>query len=197
MRTHLAIAATALTLLGAQALAQSEVPSDGFKGAARDAWLTGKVEMAFALNSELNPFAIDTSIENGVARLTGMVESDIDRDLAGEVAKSIEGVTMVKNELKVDAMQHATSSRGRSASDEHRDFPTWFDDATTTAAVKSKLIANANTKGLQIDVDTAEDVVTLSGTVSSEEQRQLAEQLARNTGDVKAVRNHLVVDDSS
>jgi osmotically-inducible protein OsmY len=77
-----------------------------------------------------------------------------------------------------------------------RNFPTWFDDATTTAAVKSKLVRNSSTTGLEIDVDTREDVVTLSGSVKSDEEKQLAEQLARNTGDVKDVRNLLVVDDS-
>ena len=53
---------------------------------------------------------------------------------------------------------------------EHRDFPSWLDDATTTAAVKSRLIANSNTKDLQIDVDTRDDVVTLSGRVATGER---------------------------
>jgi osmotically-inducible protein OsmY len=36
--------------------------------------------------------------------------------------------------------------------------------------------------------------VTLSGSVASDEERQLAEELARNTGDVRDVRNELVLD---
>jgi osmotically-inducible protein OsmY len=36
-------------------------------------------------------------------------------------------------------------------------------------------------------------VVTLSGTVASAEEKQLAEQLARNTRDVKDVNNKLAV----
>ena len=71
-----------------------------------------------------------------------------------------------------------------------------FDDATTTAAVKSRLIANTNTKCLQIDVDTRNDVVTLSGRVATGEQKELAEQIAGNTRDVDSVRNLLVVDES-
>ena len=42
-------------------------------------------------------------------------------------------------------------------------------------------------------VDTRGDVVTLSGEVASAEEKQLAEELARNTGDVKQVHNQLVV----
>jgi osmotically-inducible protein OsmY len=63
--------------------------------------------------------------------------------------------------------------------------------------MKSKLLANTNTHGLKIDVDTRGDVVTLAGAVSSSEEKQLAEQIARNTGDVKDVRNQLVVQRSN
>jgi len=161
-----------------------------FENQAKDAWLTGKIEMAYTLNEHLNPFDIHTNVDSGVVTLTGMVESDIDRELAEEIASGIDGVMGVENELEVGMSkgQHAGAP-----SEEHRNFPSWFDDATTTAAVKSKLIGNSGTKGLQIDVDTKEDVVTLSGSVDSDEQKQLAGQIARNTGDVKDVHNLLVV----
>jgi osmotically-inducible protein OsmY len=54
-------------------------------------------------------------------------------------------------------------------------------------------LGNSNTAGMQIDVDTRGDVVTLSGEVVSAEEKALAEELARSTGDVKDVRNQLVV----
>jgi osmotically-inducible protein OsmY len=61
--------------------------------------------------------------------------------------------------------------------------------------VKSRLLANPNTDGLQIDVDTRGDVVTLTGEVGSAEEKALAEELVRNTGDVQDVRNQLIVTD--
>jgi osmotically-inducible protein OsmY len=73
----------------------------------------------------------------------------------------------------------------------------FVDDATTTAMVKVKLLADPNVKGLKIGVETRGDVVTLSGKVGSAEQKQLAEQLTRNTSDVKRVHNELVVDKSA
>jgi hyperosmotically inducible protein len=60
--------------------------------------------------------------------------------------------------------------------------------------VKTKLLADSNIKGLKIDVDTLGDVVTLTGKVGSAEQKQLAEKIAQNTGDVKSVKNQLVID---
>ena len=179
-------------LVGPVAFAAS---SDSFEGNVKDAWLTGRIESMYLLNEHLSPFAISTDVENGVVTLTGTVESRVDRDLAAVLAEGIDGVVEVENELTVgapntdaDALEQSAERTGR------RDFGSWVDDATTTAAVKSRLIRNASTKGLQIDVDTNEDIVTLSGRVSTEEERQLAAELARNSSDVADVRNNLVVD---
>jgi osmotically-inducible protein OsmY len=182
----------ALPVLTACSSGDATNRSDGYEGAVKDGWIAGKIETVYALNSNLNAFEIDTDVENGIVHLTGLVESDIDRDLAGEIAKGIEGVVDVENDLMVEktARQMATE---RSAANGKRTFGGWVDDATTTAAVKAKLVGNSNTKGLQIDVDTMDDLVTLSGKVSSSEIRQLAEEIAGNTGDVKGVRNQLVV----
>ncbi len=154
----------------------------------RDAWLDGKLEAAYLLNQHLNSFTIDTKVKNGTAYLSGTVESDIDRDLAVEVAKGIKGINSVENNLTVDPDDARANEN-----EEGRKFAQRVDDATTTAAVKSKLMANSNVKGLAIDVDTHYDVVTLSGKVRSSEEKDLAEQLAKNTGDVKDVNNELIV----
>ena len=182
-----ALAAT-LTLSSATALAGSS----SFAGATKDAWLTGKIETAFVLNAHLNPFAIDTNVDNGVVHLNGIVHSAIDRDLAAEVARGVDGVVEVKNDIKVDP--NSGAMKAKEPSDGRRDFGSWVDDATTTAMVKTKLVGNSNTSGLKIDVDTQDDVVTLSGRVSSAAERDLAEQIAKNVGDVEGVHNNLVVD---
>ncbi len=158
------------------------------KGSAKDAWITGKIETVYALNRHLNGFTIDTDVTQGAVHLTGHVESDIDRDLAGELAKGIEGVVSVDNDLVVDPKARKPASTGT-----ERSFGVWVGDATTTAAVKTKLLADKNTHGMKIDVATRGDVVTLSGEVASAQEKQLAEQIARNTGDVKDVRNQLAV----
>lgn len=183
------LAAAVLGALGATAHAESS-----FSGAAQDAWLTGKIETVYTLSEHLNPFDIDTDVENGIVRLTGTVESEIDRDLAEELAAGVEGVAEVRNELVVGEIE--PEARASAEDGQRRDFGTWVDDATTTAVVKSQLIANSSTKGLQIDVDTNDDVVTLSGRVKTDEERELAEQIARNSTDVEDVHNNLVVDPS-
>ena len=158
------------------------------EGAAKDAWIDGQLEAVYALNRHLSAFAIDTEVDKGIVHLTGKVQHDVDRDLAGELAKNIEGVVEVDNDLTI-----VTDARVSPAEGADRSFGAWIDDVTTTASVKSRLLGNPNTAGMQIDVDTRGDVVTLSGEVSSAEERELAEEMARSTGDVKDVRNQLVV----
>ena len=157
-----------------------------------DTWSKASLMTTYTLNRQLNPFKIDAEVENGVATLRGTVESEVERDLAGELAQGVDGIHEVKNELKVSPeasqMQNANDSSGA-----ERSFLRIVDDANLTAKVKSQLLWNSNTSGLAIDVDTRDAVVTLSGNVGSEAEAELAEQIARNTRDVSGVENNLEV----
>lgn len=147
----------------------------------------GSVWTAFALNRHLSPFSIDVEVENGVAILTGEVESEVERDLAAQVALGVEGINEVDNQLQV------SGEEVKRAADGERSFSSRFNDATTTATVKSKLLWNRNTEGLDINVTSRDGVVTLEGRAGSEAASELAERLARNTEGVRRVENKLSV----
>ena len=66
-------------------------------------------------------------------------------------------------------------------------------DAATTAAVKTKLLGDTKVAGLNIDVDTKDNVVTLTGTVNSAAEKAEAIRLAKTTTGVKSVVDKLVV----
>ncbi|MET0988304.1 MAG: BON domain-containing protein [Steroidobacteraceae bacterium] len=202
-RLGAAALAAAFLALGATlaSAAQPTTPSASSSIEARqdlkDAWLMGKIETLYTFTRQLNPFDIDTQVEGGVVHLTGSVESEVERDLAGELVKSVEGVTEVRNDLKVASaasLSNARRAEREQLARQRADMRRWVEDASTSAVVKSKLLANQNTKGLDIKVESRNRVVTLSGQVSSAEERQLAELLARNTDNVAEVRNELTVD---
>jgi hyperosmotically inducible periplasmic protein len=67
------------------------------------------------------------------------------------------------------------------------------DDATITAAVKSRLVADKATNLTRVDVDTNNGTVYLNGTVETAEQKTKAEQLAWQAKGVKSVVNNLQV----
>lgn len=66
-------------------------------------------------------------------------------------------------------------------------------DARTTAAIKGKLIADPDLSALNVSVNTTQGVVTLSGTVSSEEKIGKAMLLALQTDGVHEVISTLQV----
>jgi hyperosmotically inducible protein len=68
-----------------------------------------------------------------------------------------------------------------------------FDDGAVTTKVKAALVGNPDTKARQINVDTSNGVVTLTGTVDSSTAKMSAESTARNVNGVSAVENHLMV----
>lgn len=71
------------------------------------------------------------------------------------------------------------------------------DDSTVTAKVKTKLVTDTQTSAIKIGVETSGGVVTLSGTVPNDTEKNKAEELARNTDGVKRVVNKISVDPNS
>jgi osmotically-inducible protein OsmY len=82
---------------------------------------------------------------------------------------------------------------GRTASEAGRDVADATGDAAVTAAVKTKFLADTTVRGLKIDVDTKDNVVTLTGTVGSAAEKAEAVRIARATSGVKSVRDNLKV----
>jgi hyperosmotically inducible periplasmic protein len=156
----------------------------------QDAWVKGKLESAYLFNRHLSPFDIRTEVRDNVVTLSGAVATDIERDLAEEIAKGVEGVDEVNNELELDGDRRQASAEDN---DERRTFGRWVNDVTTSAAVRANLIRNDNITARDISIETRDDVVTLTGLVDTAQERELAERLASNTGDVKQVRNELQV----
>lgn len=66
-----------------------------------------------------------------------------------------------------------------------------IDDSVITGKVKAALIADSVTKAHQIDVETRQGEVLLSGFVDSKEARSRAAELARTVEGVRAVKNSL------
>ncbi len=157
-----------------------------------DTWLQSKLVTTYILNRHLSIFDIDTDVKDQVVTLVGEVDSSIDKDLAGEIAKSIKGVKGVQNNLTV-ATKKGTRTVVNKNDDVERSFGQQIDDMTTTAVVKTKLLAEDNVSGLNINVDTLNGRVTLNGEVTSSIEKDLAEKLAENTDNVRAVKNLLKI----
>ena len=70
------------------------------------------------------------------------------------------------------------------------------DDATITAQVKSAISAEPGLKATNINVDTKDAVVTLTGTVPSAPLKDKAKEIATNVSGVKSVQDNLTTTSS-
>jgi hyperosmotically inducible periplasmic protein len=180
----LMIASGVALALGATSGAFAEGP---MAGTANDARLEARISTTYALNPHLQAGDITVSVREGKATLTGTVPEDINKELAEQFARNVDGVTEVDNQIVIDA-DHA----GPEAT-ESRSFGDRMTDATITAAVKSKLMWTRHAEGLATEVSTASGKVTLEGTAESLAAKNLAERLATTTPGVVAVDNRLEV----
>lgn len=149
-----------------------------------DEWIEGRVSGAFAYNSGLDSSDISVDSNGGAVVLKGSVPTMVEREFAETVAKATDGVTTVNNQLTVD---ENLKLKTRSS------FSQKVQDAAITAAVKTKLLTHRDTHGMAVNVDTQGNVVSLSGTVKSDKERKLSEQLAYATSGVRQVKNNLTV----
>ena len=69
----------------------------------------------------------------------------------------------------------------------------YVDDSTITAKVKEAILADPQVSVMQVNVETMQGVVQLSGFVSSKTADQRALQLASKVQGVKAVKDNIVV----
>ena len=69
----------------------------------------------------------------------------------------------------------------------------YVDDSAVTTKVKAKFAEDKTVSAMSIKVDTMKGVVQLSGFAKSNEERLMAERLARNTNGVADVRNDIIV----
>jgi len=68
-----------------------------------------------------------------------------------------------------------------------------IDDGAITASVKSKYLLDDTLKGLQINVDTEQGTVTLTGSVQDDAAKQRATQIAQGVEGVVNVDNQLTI----
>jgi hyperosmotically inducible periplasmic protein len=192
--------------LSAAVLAAATVACSG-----SDAGITTAVKSKLAADDTVKAYRIDVDTSNAVVTLNGQVDTARARTRAVELAKATDGVRDVVDNLSIVAgvtppggLDDAAMKRAREAADATtagadtaRDTVgtagSATGDATLTAKVKAKFLADTSISGLKIDVDTKNDVVTLNGTVPTAAEKRHAVEVARATDGVKSVVDNLKV----
>ena len=155
----------------------AEQPSDH-----SDAWISMKVKTALAFHKNVSATATEVHTQNGVVTLSGSAGSEVRRELTGEYAKDVDGVTEVRNELTVADTKSASETVGGKV-----------DDASITAQIKTTLLFRKSTHALATLVTTHDGVVTLHGEAMSAAERDLVTKIAEDIKGVKRVNNQMTL----
>jgi osmotically-inducible protein OsmY len=141
-----------------------------------DAKLQAAVREEIETRSKVDHLEIAVSAEDGVITLRGTVGSPHQKLEAARVARRVRGVRMVKNELDVKPL----------IGDRRR-------DAELRGAVLQAL-ASHRTVPAAVDAEANDGVVTLTGTVHQQSEREEAEIVAGSVPGVRTVRSKIVLE---
>jgi hyperosmotically inducible protein len=92
-----------------------------------------------------------------------------------------------------DTIEESTDKTKESIGTKAQTAENVVNDSVITTKIKADILADPLLKSTQISVTTVGGVVSLSGTVDSQQGIDRALQIARNVKDVKSVENNLVV----
>jgi osmotically-inducible protein OsmY len=164
-----------------------------------DAWVTSKIQAKYFTDPDVKGLDIDVTTRDGVVTLEGQVDTPAERRQAVAIARNTDGAREVNDQLQVrggaeaetaGAAASGAAAEGREAG---REAGSAVNDTWITTKIQSKYFLDAEVKGHEIDVNAQNGVVTLTGTVASEAQKEAAAAIARETEGVTRVENQLTV----
>lgn len=159
--------------------------------ASTDMGITANVKSKFVADDVVKAAQIDVTTKNGIVTLSGNVDNADAKKRAIELATATKGVVSV-----IDMISAKTASGDGNAPDPNRTIGETLTDTGITMSVKSRLLDDPLVKGLQIDVDTRDGVVFLTGSVGSDAEKQKAIQLTKDTKGVRDVQANLTLQKS-
>ena len=153
----------------------------GGKTPIKDSWLTAKTKIALFADARVKGSQIDVVTKNGQVMLRGKVDSIEAKKATEEIAKGIDGVKSVKNDLEVVAPSTREAVEDK-------------DDAITEH-VKQRIEKDKDSrlKKANIAVQTNAGVVSLTGEVPDIMTSAHASWTAWTVPGVKSVKNDLAL----
>jgi hyperosmotically inducible periplasmic protein len=149
----------------------------GVRSAASDLWITSDAKVRL-LASDVSGMEVNVDTRDGAVTLFGAVGTEAEKRTAADEVRKVNGVKSVRNELQVvpAARREATDRR----------------DDQIQKDVEQQMASRV--AGADIDVEVADGVVRLTGTVPSQGDRLAALTAARSSEGVRSVVGDLRVE---
>ena len=167
---------TILPLTLAAIVSTMLISSSPLRAASTDDRIESSAAKSYTFKTTLKDDSIKTESKNGIVTLTGTVAEDSHKSLAENTVASLPGVKSVDNQLVVSGEQPAEHS-----------------DAWITTKVKTALLFHRNVSASGTTVYTKDGVVTLQGEATSQAQKELTTEYAKDIDNVKEVKNDMSI----
>ncbi len=138
--------------------------------------IESSAKKSYVFKTHLKDDSIKTVSKDGVVTLTGTVADSSHKSLAQDTVESLPGVKSVDNQLTVKGESHAEHSDG------------WL-----STKVKTTLLFHRNVSASKTDVFVKDGVVSLRGEASSQAQKELTTEYAKDVEGVKDVKNEMTI----
>lgn len=182
--SHKALAEdTALSLPGVIRVNNLLLTASEDAAANADTWIGRKVNLSLMFHSNVNAEKTVIDVTDGVVTLRGEASSLAQKELTGEYASDIDGVTSVQNQMTVAA---APVKEERTAGEK-------MDDASITAQVKTALRTHRSTSAVKTKVETRNGEVTLTGIARNDAEKSLVTKLVGDIQGVTSVHNEMTI----
>lgn len=138
-----------------------------------DSWVALKTKLALIASSPTSGYETDVDAKDGVVTLTGKVDTNEVKAEAEQVARKVEGVRTVNNQLQV--VPEARRTEVNAADEKIKD------------AIGKLMDTDPNLQNLSLSIDSNAGVVSLDGSVDTLDQLWKAAQVIRKVPGVKSV----------
>jgi hyperosmotically inducible periplasmic protein len=154
------------------ALLMTSVPVHASK---MDDGIKSSAKKSYVFKTYLKNDDIKIESKDGAVTLTGTVSEESHKSLARETVAGLPGVKSVDNRLEVKGTP-----------------PTANSDAWITAKVKTMLLFHRNVSAVT-EINTTGGIVTLQGKATSQAQKDLTTEYAKDVEGVKDVKNEMTI----
>ena len=145
-----------------------------------DLSINSELKAKLLADSQLSGFSVDVDTQQHKVVMTGEVANKIMKDKAQRLAKTVQGVRSIDNQLVITGEKMPPESE-RSDTGIHTEL-------------KAKLFADSELSGWSINVDVEERVVTMTGTVDRQELKTKATELGETVAGVERFNNDLDIE---
>jgi osmotically-inducible protein OsmY len=143
--------------------------------ASKDSRIESSAKKSHVFMTYLQADDITIQSKDGAVTLTGTVSEESHKSLAQETVAGLPGVKSVDNRLEVKGQRPVENS-----------------DAWITAKVKTMLLFHRSVSAMT-EVNTTDGIVTLQGKATSQAQKDLTTEYAKDVEGVKDVKNEMTI----